>query len=93
MKNFVEKRIITDTEKTTEFIHSIIIRSSSTEYTIMSCAQYIWGSWDGFYNVFSKQFHIDDHLFEFKNFLEKFKKNKYQPVKYPFRTIKPYILE
>ena len=93
MKVFVEKRIITDTEKTTEFIHSIIIRSSSTEYTIMSCAQYIWGSWNGFYNVFSELYHINVQLFEFTNFLEKFKNNNYKPVRFQFTYIKPNYLE
>lgn len=92
MRNYVENGIITDEEKTKEFIQTIIVKSSGTEYTIIGCIEFIWGSWDGLYDYF---FHLDTTnkiLDEFKDFLNHFKENFYKPVGFPFKEIKPRII-
>lgn len=92
MREFVSNTIKDDRNRI-DFIQSIIVKTVESHYTIISCVQYIWESWDGlvfyFEHLYNKHKTTDKVLIEFFKFLEVFKGNDYEPIEYTFDIVKP----
>ena len=82
MQDYIKNNIL-------EVIPYIIVSYVSGKYSIANYLELIWDGWDNFYNSIVTLDNENPVLNEFKEFLEKFKENRYKNIKYKFKLIKP----